>query len=156
MIETTKATAETLLKEKEYLKPHEHSDKILEQVRTKKEEDVALREQLSKEVRDEYPDASIETLNAIVTRRIYELGLKARVPEDPELTLKPDMSRTLKKVQERICYHNGKYEERKFGQKEGKDGKKKMAWSCCQNKEKDSEGCVVKIVDKQKWVLTSA
>lgn len=42
---------------------------------------------ISKDVRNEFPDASDETLNAIVTRRIYEIGLKTNIPEDPELTL---------------------------------------------------------------------
>ena len=91
----------------------------------------------------------METLNALVTRKIYEFGLKAGIPEDPQLTLKPNMTKTLKKVTERICSHNGKYEEQKFSVK------KKMAWSCCQSKDKDGEGCVVKYVDKQKWILSS-
>jgi hypothetical protein len=118
-------------------------------VREKKEDDVERRKRLSEIVRDEFPDASAETLNAIVTRRIYEEDLKAHVPEDQELTLKPDMTKTLKRIQERVAYHNGKYEEQRFSEK------KKLAWSCCQNKDKDSEGCVVKMVDKQKWILSS-
>ena len=118
-------------------------------VREEKEANVELRAQLAAEVRDEFPDGSEETLNAIVTRKIYELSLQANAHDDKELTLKPDMSKTLKKVCQRVCYHNGKYEEQKFSEK------KKMAWSCCQNKDKDSEGCVVKMVDKQKWILSS-
>ena len=91
-----------------------------------------LRADLSTQVRNEFPDASVETLNAIVTRRIYEKSLMAAIPEDKELTLKPNMGKTLKTVKERVTSHNGVYEEQKF---EGKDGKKKMAWSCCQNKD---------------------
>lgn len=118
---------------------------IQESVRSKKEADVDLRMELAKEVRNEFPDASEETLNAIVTRRIYEKELRAAIPEDKELTLKPNMSKTLKTVKERVTSHNGKFEEQKF---ESKDGKKKMAWSCCQSKDETSEGCVVKYVDK--------
>ena len=84
-----------------------------------------------------------------MTRLIYENGLNAGIPDDKELTLKPDMKKTLKHVKERVTYHNGKYEEQRFSEK------KKMAWSCCQNKDKDGDGCVVKYVDKQKWVLSS-
>ena len=143
---TTKEKAERILANKEYLRPVDYTINIQKQVRTKKEEEVALREQLSVQVRDEFPDASTETLNAIVTKRIYELQLKAGVPDDQELTLKPDCSKTLRKVQERVSYHNGKYEESKF--EKTKDGKPKMVWSCCQSGKRDSEGCVVKVVDK--------
>jgi hypothetical protein len=115
MLDTTHAAGQRILKDKAYTKPHEHSDKIQQQVRAKKEDDVDLRDQLSRQVRDELPDASVETLNAIVTRHIYERELASRVPEDPELTLKPDMGKTLRKTTDRVCHHNGKYEERKFG-----------------------------------------
>ena len=59
------------------------------------------------------------------------------------------MSKTLVKdvVHKRI--HTGKYEVNKFSKKG------KMAWSCCQNKDENSEGCVVQKVDKQKWILSS-
>ena len=100
-----------MLDTREYIKPHEHSDNIQIAVRVKKEADVDLRAKLSDQVRDELPAASEETVNAIVTRKIYEQGLLASVPEDKELTFKPDMSKTLKRVTERVCYHNGKYEE---------------------------------------------
>lgn len=142
-----------MLHNKEYLRPVDHTINIQAAVRSKKEEEVSLRERLSLQVRDEFPDASTETLNAIVTRRIYEQQLKAGVPEDPELTLKPDMSKTLKRVQERVSYHNGKFEASKFDK--GKDGKPKMVWSCCQSSDRESSGCVVKVVDKQKWTLSS-
>jgi hypothetical protein len=68
-------------------------------------------------------------LNAIVTKRIYEKGLKDGVPEDMELTLRPDMTKTLVNKKVRACHHNGKYEPQKFSEK------KKMAWSCCQSKD---------------------
>lgn len=66
------------------------------------------------------------------------------MPDDPELTLKPDCKMTLreKKIKER--YHDGRYEENKF---DGK-GKNKKAWSCCQSKYQDDDGCIVKVVDK--------
>ena len=61
-----------MLHNKEYLRPVDHTINIQAAVRSKKEEEVSLRERLSLQVRDEFPDASTETLNAIVTRRIYE------------------------------------------------------------------------------------
>lgn len=71
------------------------------------------------------------------------------IKDDPELTLKPDCKKTLKVNKEKQRYHNGKYEENKF------DAKGKKAWSCCQSKGEDSEGCILKVVDKQRWTLTT-
>jgi len=70
-------------------------------------------------------------------------------PDDPELTLKPDMKKTLKSEKIKVREHNGKYEVQKFCDK-GKE-----AWSCCQCRDKEAEGCVVKVVDKKKWILSS-
>lgn len=95
------------------------------------------------------PRASKEVVDAVVTRKLYEKTLHDAVPEDKELTLKPDISKTLRTYKVKERYHNGKYEENKFSRK----GKK--AWSCCQCKDEDDEGCVVKVVDKQKWILSS-
>jgi len=49
----------------------------------------------------------------------------AAVPDDPELTLKPDLKKTIREKKGKERYHNGKYEENKF------DSKGKKAWSCC-------------------------
>ena len=89
-----------------------------------------------------FPDGTAEAINAIVTKKIYELELASNVPEDVELTLKPDMKKTLKKETVTERHHNGKYELDRFSNK----GKK--AWSCCMNKHEESEGCVVRRVDK--------
>ena len=69
-----------------------------------------MRADISKEVRNEFPDASVENLNAIVTKRIYESSLLEKIPEDKELTLKPNMVKTLKTVKKRVTSHNGVYE----------------------------------------------
>lgn len=66
------ATNVKLLEGKPYVTPEYLSGQIQEQVRCKKEDDCELRAKIAFEVRDEFPDASMETLNAIVTRRIYE------------------------------------------------------------------------------------
>ena len=114
-------------------------------MRDKKEVDAELRAKLTAEARNEFPSGTDEAINAIVTRKIYEEELAAHVPADPELTLKPNMKKTLRKETVTMRHHNGKFEVDRFSAK----GKK--AWSCCMNKQEDSEGCVVKKVDKQKW-----
>lgn len=75
MLDSTKATNEKLLSGKLYVNPEYLSGQVLEKVRQKKETDVEQRTRISKEVRNGFPDASTQTLNAIVTKRIYENGL---------------------------------------------------------------------------------
>jgi len=81
------------------------------------------------------PGATPECVNGVVTRLIYEELHNAKVPDDPELSLKPDCSKTLPIEKIKIRFHNGKYEVNKF------DPKGKKAWSCCQSKNEDDEGC---------------
>ena len=114
-------------------------------MRDKKEADADVRARLNAETRNEFPAGTEEMINAIVTRKIYEIEQASHVPADPELTLKPDMKKTLRKETVTERHHNGKYEVDRFSAK----GKK--AWSCCMNKHEDSEGCVLRKVDKQKW-----
>lgn len=73
----------------------------------------------------------------------------AAVPDDSECTLKPNCEKTLRQTKEKIRFHNGKYEVNKW------DDKQKKAWSCCQAKGEDADGCQIKIKDKQKWCLTT-
>ena len=80
-----------------------------------------------------------------MTRKIYEIEQAAHVLPDPELTLRPDVKKTIRRETVTQRHHNGKYELDRFSDK----GKK--AWSCCMNKREDSEGCVIVKSDKQKW-----
>lgn len=93
------------------------------------------------------PKATKERIDAHVYKRIYELQHNAQEPDDPELTLKPNLSKTLQATKHKKYYHNGKWEQNKF------DGEE--SWSCCMNSDKESEGCVGVIVDKDKWILSS-
>jgi hypothetical protein len=68
-------------------------------------------------------------------------------PVDPELTLRPNTSKTLRNTKSTKYYHNGKWQMNPV--------EKEECWSCCMNNEKGSEGCVAVKVDKQKWVLSS-
>ena len=100
---------------------------------------------MSAETKNEFPAGTDEAINAIVTRKIYEIEQAATVPPDPELTLRPDMKKTIRRETVIQRYHNGKYELDRFSTK----GKK--AWSCCMNKREDAPGCVIVKSDKQKW-----
>jgi len=58
------------------------------------------------------PRASKEKVEATVFRKMYEDQHIKKEPEDPELTLKPDLARTLApyRQQERKWYHSGKWD----------------------------------------------
>ena len=68
-------------------------------------------------------------------------------PVDPELTLRPNVTKTLKVTATTKYHHNGKWALSAV--------EKAECWSCCMNGEKESEGCVGVKVDKSKWILSS-
>ena len=127
---------------KNYENPEKLSANVAENVRNLKVEQEGLRAELTKQVEFEMPRSSKNVIDAIVTRRIYEKGLKDHIPDDPELTLKPDMKRTIKQKVVKERYHNGKYEKSKFDPDGG------FAWSCCQSSDEQGQGCVIRKIDK--------
>mgnify|MGYP001326815127 CR=1 FL=1 len=148
MLAKTKQTNEKIIMNKTktkgmgYTNPEALGTQVGRSVREKKEADAELRAKLTAETRNDLPAGTDEVINAIVTRKIYEIEQAANVPDDPELTLRPNMKKTIRHETVTERHHNGKYEVDRFSDK----GKK--AWSCCMNKHEDSEGCVVRKVDK--------
>ena len=148
MLAKTKQTNEKIIMNKTktkgmgYTNPEALGNQVGRSVREKKEADAELRAKLTAETRNDLPAGTDEVINAIVTRKIYEIEQAANVPDDPELTLRPNMKKTIRHETITERHHNGKYEVDRFSDK----GKK--AWSCCMNKHEDSEGCVVRKVDK--------
>jgi hypothetical protein len=111
-----------------------------ETLRKEKEELAEIKESLTKVVAYDMPRASKEKVDAVVYRKMYEEKHIAKEPEDPELTLRPDMTKTLRNTKQKEYYHNGKWEMNPI--------EKQECWSCCMNAEKDSAGCVAVIKDK--------
>lgn len=130
-----------------YSGPIQNSAAVENRVRSEKEQTVDLRQKLTEQVAHDYPRATKEGVNGMVTKLLNQHLHDAEVPEDPELTMKPNMDKTLKPQKTKIYFHNGKYEVNKF------DPKGKKAWSCCQAKDEDACGCQIKIKDAQKWCL---
>ena len=151
MLAKTRQTNEKMIMNKTktkgmgYTAPEQLSNNISVSVREKKTADSELRAKLTAETRNDLPAGTDEVINAIVTRKIYEIEQAANVPDDPELTLRPNMKKTIRHETITIRVHTGVYEVDRFSAK----GKK--AWSCCMNKYEDAPGCVVRKVDKQRW-----
>ena len=102
---------------------------------------------MTQTVQYDMPRASKEKVGATVYRKLYEAQHIKEEPEDPELTLRPNMQKTLRVTKHKKYYHNGKWELNQI--------EKKECWSCCMNKQKDSDGCVAVIHDPTKWILSS-
>eukprot|EP00347_Sterkiella_histriomuscorum_P001226 403372845 len=146
MQQKTKIKNEQLVRDK-YIPPHLLTKHYNESLRQEKEELAEMKDAFMKQTLHELPRATKERVEAIVFKKMYEAQHIAKEPEDPQLTLKPDMTRTLKNTKQKQYYHNGKWELNRFDNQE--------CWSCCMNADKDNEGCVAVVKDKQKWILSS-
>ena len=133
----------------DYVTPEMLGTKVGFDTRAKKEDEAELRAALKKQVRNEKPGATEEGVDATVTRLMYEKNMADAIPDDQELTLKPNMKWTLVKKLEVVRYHDGVFQVSQW------DPKKKERWSCCQSKYRDAPGCVVKKIDKERWILSS-
>ena len=155
MIDKTKVTNTKILKQKmkrdgnDYVNPEQLGTKVGFDTRAKKEDQADLRTSLKKQVRNEKPGATEEGVDATVTRLMYEKNMADNIPDDEELTLKPNCKKTLVKKVEIVRYHDGKFEVAKW------DPKKKERWSCCQSKYFDAPGCIIKKIDKDRWILSA-
>lgn len=94
------------------------------------------------------PRASKQNIDALVFKTLQD---KKHIEEmeipDPELTLKPNVTKTLRITATTKYHHNGKWAMSAV--------EKYECWSCCMNSDKDSDGCVGVKVDKSKWILSS-
>mmetsp|Transcript_30122 Transcript_30122/g.22386 ORF Transcript_30122/g.22386 Transcript_30122/m.22386 type:complete len:115 (+) Transcript_30122:512-856(+) len=106
-----------------------------EKYRAEKDESDELHAKFTEIVKYEMPRSSKEKIEANVFKKLYQYRHNAVEPVDPELTLKPNMEKTIMKTAEKKYYHNGKWEVNRF------DIKQRECWSCCMNKEFESQGC---------------
>jgi len=124
---------------------------INESFRQTKMDDQAMKMMLRKEFHYEDPLASEARIEAVVHKRLIEQKRAEKAtaydPDIQETRKKPDMSKTLISVKKKVYHHNGAWTHSNI---EGCH-----AWSCCMNTKKDSQGCVLQIVDPNRWNLAS-
>jgi hypothetical protein len=134
-----------------YKSPFKLANEQSELHRREREDYQKVRADIITQVIFDFPKASKEHIEAIAFRRMNEAKVfeskKTTVNSDPECTLKPDLSKTIKHHKVRKYYHNGKWE---INKNEGIE-----CWSCCVNADKDSEGCVANVIDKHRWILST-
>jgi hypothetical protein len=103
----TKMTSEKLLMKTmtvngiPYQTPEQLSDNIHTRVRKEKEDSTDIRAELTKKIAYEMPRACPEAVNGVVSRLIQKQLHDAEIADDPELTLKPNCSKTLRVVKEK-------------------------------------------------------
>jgi hypothetical protein len=177
----TKALAENMIRSRgDYRPPEQLTVDLNEQRRRDKIAMEEERAKLVKEVKYDLPKASKQKVDAIVFKLQQERKhIQEIVPDDPELTLRPDTSKTLRVTAQRKYYHTGKWQKSAFstdepeeekrppptGEKKDSGGKlgesaaagkneKGFSWSCCMSGDRDSEGCVAYKYDKSRWILS--
>lgn len=101
------------------------------------------------------PVTTIEKANAIVHRKLWEIRNIKKEETDPQLTLKPDLSKTCTKTKTFKYHHTGVWMHFEFKDKDSGKIKSEDGWSCCMNIDKESDGCVKTVVDKERWILSS-
>jgi hypothetical protein len=78
-----------------YINPETITKNINFKLRSEKEDEMVLWDQLVSKARHEFPSATVNKLHAIVFKQIQEIKSgKGKNDHDPELTLKPDISRS--------------------------------------------------------------
>ncbi|KAF4748154.1 Survival of motor neuron--splicing factor 30 [Perkinsus olseni] len=126
---------------KTYRNPEEHFAEFQELVREKKRQYADIRGEFIRELRVEFPHASLMRLEAMARRLLDEKLLsdeKSRRYPIAHESFRPNLSLTTQDRRYREHYHPGAYD---MIQVEGK-----RAWSCCLNYDSGSRGC-----EKFKW-----
>ncbi|KAF4690278.1 hypothetical protein FOZ60_000438 [Perkinsus olseni] len=133
---------------KTYRNPEEHFAEFQELVREKKRQYADIRGEFIRELRVEFPHASLMRLEAMARRLLDEKLLsdeKSRRYPIAHESFRPNLSLTTQDRRYREHYHPGAYD---MIQVEGK-----RAWSCCLNYDSDSRGCEYRVINPDAWCL---
>lgn len=129
-----------------YKRPVDHTEAIGVEQSNIKIEYQELKDEFKDKLREEFPSASEERLQALAHRLLEEkLRSDAKLARQPvpQESFKPNLSVTTADRRYKEFYHPGKWSV--FGDEE--------CWSCCMNYTKDSKGCEHKIVNPDAWCL---
>jgi hypothetical protein len=129
-----------------YVNPTEGTSNINALLREKKIDYQELKEQFKRELKQEYPEASEERLQAVAQRLLSEKLLAdekaCRFPANHE-SFKPNLMVTTQDRRYKVKFHPGTYAYNEM--------EKRNCWSCCGNYTEESVGCEYKIVNPDAW-----
>ena len=116
-----------------YKTPFTIAKEMSEEFKRERGEYRKLRAKLISDVHFEFPKASKERSEALAfhaqsNKKLHEIRERYYInSSDPELTLRPNLTKTLKSSKVRRYSHNGKWEMNPI--------EKAECWSCCMNGE---------------------
>ena len=132
-----------------YKNPVRLQNEFSQSLRRQKEVESTLRDTLRKVYVYDHPTASSAKISANVFRLAEITKLKQRQAElysgEVISKFRPDMTKTLTSRRLLEYSHNGVW---KLYELTGKN-----CWSCCLSEQQDSQGCVVKVRDSDRWNL---
>mmetsp|Transcript_68421 Transcript_68421/g.164258 ORF Transcript_68421/g.164258 Transcript_68421/m.164258 type:complete len:347 (+) Transcript_68421:116-1156(+) len=129
-----------------YTGPKDSVANINDRLRERKIDFQDLKDQFKQELKEDFPHASEERLQAMAQRLLNEKLLvdekAARFPVQHE-HFRPNVSLTTQNRRYKVYHHPGSW---------GWNEREKMhCWSCCMNFSQDSPGCEHKIVNPDAW-----
>jgi len=136
------------LNKEAYVNPAMGTANINALLREKKIDYQELKEQFKKELKQEYPEASEERLQAVAQRLLGEKLLAdekaCRFPANHE-SFKPNLMVTTQDRRYKMYYHPGTWSHM--------EAEKRNCWSCCANFTEESLGCEFKVVNPDAWCV---
>jgi len=131
-----------------YAGPKDSVGTINERLRERKIDFQELKDQFKQELKEDFPHASEERLQAMAQRLLNEKLLAdekaARFPVQHE-HFRPNVSLTTQNRRYKVYHHPGAWT---WNERE-----KMNCWSCCMNFSEDSAGCEHKVVNPDSWSL---
>jgi len=117
-------------------------------IREKKLEFQEMKEQVKKDLKIDFPNASEERLQAMCQRLVDE-KLRAdekiaRFPVKHE-SFRPNLALTTQDRRYKEHFHEGKWCYNELEQR--------FSWSCCMNNDQKSKGCEMKVRNPDSWCL---
>jgi hypothetical protein len=125
---------------------------LVEKFRQEKLDEESLRNQIRDQYLYDCPKSSEEKTAAEVFKRIADYKLKLKQGEVANMktgdeTFKPQLSKGHMRRYQTTRLHDGVWQLNELSQKH--------SWSCCMNENIESEGCVSKVRDLDRWITIS-
>jgi hypothetical protein len=129
-----------------YHDPQARTSKVGQEMASIKVTHQALKNDFKAQLKEEFPNASEERLQALAHRLLEEkLRSDAKISRQPvpQESFKPNLTVTTMDRRYKEFFHPGKWST--FGNEE--------CWSCCMGYSFDSKGCEYKVIDPDAWCL---
>jgi hypothetical protein len=142
----TAARSEPRLNKEGYVNPTKSIAHLNDAIRESKVDNQALKDEFKRELKQEFPKASEERLQAIAARLVTEkLANDEKLRRFPQATydFRPNNSLTVQDRRYKVHFHPGTWSwswvDRRY------------CWSCCSNFDENARGCECKVKNPDRW-----